>query len=36
MLVAERIISPLIDKNGKHHISTEMEALGIHLKHRIF
>ena len=29
-IVAERFLSYLIDKYGKHHISTETVALGIH------
>jgi hypothetical protein len=31
LIVAEYFISPLIDKYGKHHISTEMEGPDIHL-----
>jgi len=30
MLVAERFIASLINTYGKYHVSTEMEALGIH------
>jgi hypothetical protein len=31
LIVTECFISPLIDKHGKHYISTEMEEPGIHL-----
>ena len=36
LIVAECFISPLIDKYGKHHISTEMEEPGIHFNPATF
>jgi putative transposase len=36
MLVTERFIASLIDKYGKHPVSTEMVAHGIHHKHASF
>jgi transposase-like protein len=36
LVVAERFIASLIDKYGKHPVSTEMVVYGIHRKHASF